>query len=234
MQVQPILNGIPVINNLQAAQKFAVNIDKYESITQSLYDSAGYPTTGINTLTFFQVPIGSGAGVISAAGKTPEDTNMVAAGSMPNMQAFIVTSVEVEFQPAIVFATAAGQPAVFGAGAVASSINDSWKFRATGWLNFTIGSKPYLIEGPMMKFPASNDFEINAAMSDASTAAASQQSRISFAKAVGPSYMLSPNNLLLIPMQNFVVTLNWQTLETVTSAARVFVRLMGQLLRAAQ
>ena len=170
----------------------------------------------------------------TAAAKTAEDTNMVAAGSMPNMQAYIVTSVEVEFQPAIVFATAPGQPAAFGAVQVATSVNDAWKFRATGWLNFTIGSKPYLTEGPMMKFPASNDYTIDAALSDASTAAASQQSRIAYGKAMGPSYILSPNNLLLIPMQNFSVTLNWATLETVTSAARVFVRLMGQLLRSAQ
>jgi len=232
-QALPVVAGIPVINNLAWAANYAVNLDKYEAITQSLYDSQSYATAGQNVLTFFQKPVGAGTGVISAAASTPEDTNMTGAGALPNMQAFVVTSVEVEFQPDITY-TAATLPAAFGAQAVASAVNDSWKFRSAGYLVFTIGSKPYLTEGPMMKFPASNDFEINAAMSDASTAAASQQSRISFAKAVGPSYMLSPNNLLLIPMQNFVVTLNWQTLETVTSAARVFVRLMGQLLRAAQ
>lgn len=231
--MQVSINGFPVVNNLADASQYAVNVAKYEMLNQSLYDSAQYNTAGQNQLTFFQVPLGAGAGVISGAGKSLEDTNMQAAGMMPNMQAFIVTSVEVEFQPDIAFA-AAGMPAVYGAGAVAASVNDAWKFRATGYLVFTIGQKPYLQEGPMMKFPASNDLEVDAAAADATTAAASSQTRIAYAKAVGPAYLLDPNNLLLIPMQNFVVTLNWATVETVAANARVFVRLMGQLLRAAQ
>jgi len=227
------INGIPVINNLQNAQQYSVNIDSYETITQSLYDSATYPTTGVNQLTYFQNPIGAGTGVISAAAKTPEDTNMQGSGAMPNMQAYVVTSVELDVQPDITF-TAAQQPAVFGAQAVSASVNDVWKVRATGYLNFVIGSKSYLLEGPLMKFPASNDLEINAAYSDSTTAGASQSQRAAYAKAIGPAYVLSPNNLLLIPMQNFAVTLNWATLETVTSTMRIFCRLMGQLLRASQ
>ena len=233
IQAQPVVAGIPVINNLAWAGNYAVNLDQYEAITQSLYDSAAYATTGQQQLTFFQQAAGSGTGVISGNPKTQEDTNMTAAGAMPNMQAFVVTSIEVEFQPDITF-TAATMPAAFGAQAVATAVNDAWKFRATGYLVFTIGSKPYLTEGPMMKFPASNDFEIDAAVADVSTTGAALQTRIAYGKAVGPSYMLAPNNLLLIPMQNFVVTLNWATLETITTEARVFVRLMGQLIRSAQ
>src|SRR5262249_49163682 len=104
----------------------------------------------------------------------------------------------------------------------------------TGFLNFQIGSKSYMQEGPLMKFPASNDFEVSGALSNASTAAASQFNAAIYGKAVGPAYTISPNNLLLIPNQNFNVSLNWATLEAVVSAARIFVRLMGQLLRAAQ
>lgn len=228
-----VINGNPVINNLDAAANYAANINTFEIITQSLYDSAAYATAGQNQLTFFQQPLGSGTGVISAAAKTLEDTNMQAAGAMPNMQSFVVTSVEVEFQPDITF-TAATQPAAFGAQAVATSVNDAWIFRATGYLIFTIGQKPYLQEGPMMKFPASNDLEIDAALSDATTPGSAFQSRIAYAKAVGPAYVLAPNNLLLIPMQNFSVTLNWATVQAITTKARVFVRLMGQLLRSAQ
>jgi hypothetical protein len=232
-----VINGIPVINNLADAHNYAVNVDKYETLTQSLYDSAAYATGGQAQLTFFTIPVGSGSGVISAAAKTPEDTNMTVAGSLPNMQAFVVTSVEVEVQPAVPAFSAATLPAVFGAQAVASPINDVWKIRSTGYLDFVIGAKSYLTEGPLMKFPASNDFEIEAAAADVAPNGAgtsSMQTRISYGKAVGPSYMLAPNNLLLIPMQNFKVTLNWATVETVTTAARIFVRLMGQLLRAAQ
>lgn len=227
------INGTPFVNNLNALQSFAVNLDKYETITQSLYDSASYATAGQNVLTFFQQAQGAGTGVISAAAKTLEDTNMQVGGQLPNQQAFLVTSVELDVQPDITF-TAAAQPAAFGAQAIATSVNDVWKIRATGWLNFAIGQKNYLTEGPLMKYPASNDLEIDAAAADISTTGANMQTRIAYAKAVGPSYILAPNNLLLVPMQNFVGTLNWTTVETIASTARIFFRLMGQLVRSAQ
>ena len=228
-----VVNGNPVINNLAQAAQYAANINTFEIVQQSLYDSVAYATGGQAQLTFFQVPLGGAGAVISGGNKTLEDTNMQAAGAMPNMQAFVVTSVEVEFQPDITF-TAATMPAAFGAQAVATDINNLWIFRATGYLLFVIGQKPYLQEGPMMKFPASNDFEIDAALADVSSTAAALQSRIAFGKSVGPAYVLAPNNLLLIPMQNFLISLNWATAQAITTKARVFVRLMGQLLRSAQ
>jgi hypothetical protein len=232
------IGGTPVINNLTDANNYSVNIDKYETIQQSLYDSAAYATGGQNQLAFFGQPQGAGISAVSGLPKTLEDTNMTAAGSLPNMQAYIVTSVEIDVQPGFgdpqSLFPAGVQPADFGAEAVATSINDAWIIRATGYLQFTIGSKPYLQEGPLMKFPASNDLEIDAAVCDASTAGADLQTRISYAKSVGPAYILAPNNLLLIPMQNFSVTLNWSTPQAVTTTARLFVRLMGQLLRSAQ
>jgi hypothetical protein len=228
------INGIPVITNLQQAAAYNVNIDKYEMISQSLYDSVAYPTTGSNQLTLFQLPIGSGVSVISGSAKTPEDTNMQAAGNMPAMQAYIVSSIEVDVQPAVPAFGATNLPAFSGAAQVISTINDVWKIRATGYLVFTIGSKNYMTEGPLMKFPASNDLEIDAAIADSTTAGAANERYAAYAKAVGPAYEIAPNNLLLIPNQNFAVTLNWATLQTVTTAARLFVRLMGTLIRAAQ
>lgn len=229
------VNGNPVINNLAQAQQYAANINTFEIVTQSLYDSAAYATGGQAQLTFFQNPLGSPGAVISGGNKTLEDTNMQAAGAMPNMQAFVVTSVEVEFQPDITF-TAATMPsaAAVAPATITTNINDAWIFRATGYLLFVIGQKPYLQEGPMMKFPASNDLEIDAALSDVSTAVTDGGTRIAYAKSVGPAYVLAPNNLLLIPMQNFSVSLNWATSQAITTKARVFVRLMGQLLRSAQ
>lgn len=230
------VNGIPVLASLAAAGNYSVNLNSYEALTQSLYDSGAYPTAGLAQLTFFQYAVGAGTGVISNAAKTLEDTNMQFGGALPAMQAYIVCSIEVEYQPGISSAgfAAAELPSVFGAQLAANQVNDAYKVRSTGWLNFNIGSKSYMNEGPLMKFPASNDFEIDAAVCDATTAAASSQSRIAYGKAVGPAYLLSPNNLLLVPQQNFNVTLNWSTVETVTAAGRIFVRLMGQLLRAAQ
>jgi hypothetical protein len=228
------INGIPVINNLSQAQAFNVNLNKYEMISQSLYDSAAYPITGLAAMTFFQLPQGSGVGVISGGAKTAEDTNMQAAGNMPAMQAYIVTSFELDVQSGVPAFSATSLPAFHGAAQVITSINDVWKIRATGFLQFVIGSKAYITEGPLMKFPASNDLEIDAAIADSTTAGAANQTFAAYAKAVGPAYEIAPNNLLLIPNQNFSGTLNWATLETVTTAARIFMRLMGTLIRAAQ
>lgn len=237
--MQPVLiNGNPVINNLQAANQYAVNLDSYEVITMSLYDSQAYVVAGQNVLTYFQQAAGSGTSAISGNAKTFEDTNMTAAGMLPAMQAYVVTSIELDVQTGIgasgALFPAATLPSVLGAAAAATAVNDAWKIRATGYLKFTIGSKDYIYEGPLMKFPASNDFEIDGAQSDSSTAGAGQNVRTLYGKSVGPAYIISPNNLLLIPNQNFSGTLNWATLVTVTTQARVFYRLMGQLLRAAQ
>src|SRR5882672_7461899 len=83
MNRQVFINGLPVINNLQAAADYAVNRDSYEFVTWSLYDSQSYPTTGIAQLTYFQQQVGGGTGVISAASKTLEDTNMSGNGALP-------------------------------------------------------------------------------------------------------------------------------------------------------
>ena len=233
-----MINGIPVINNLAAAAAFAVSLNSYETITQSLYDSATYPAAGINQLTFFQLPIGSGTSALSGNAKTPEDTNMQGAGAMPAQQAYVITSIELDVQPGFGVAGSefpvAKLPSTISTSEAATAVNDAWIIRTTGYLNLNISSKSYLLEGPLMKFPASNDFEVMGAQSDTTTAAATQMSKTLYGKADGPAYVLSPNNLLLIPTMNFNVTLNWATAQAVTTAARIFVRFMGQLLRPAQ
>jgi len=235
MPGQPVfINGIPIINNLQAAQNYAVNMyQQWEAVTQSLYDSASYVAAGQTQLTFFQQPVGQGTGFGGAA-KTLSDTNMQLAGQLPAMQAFIVTGINVECQPTTP-TVAAQMPAAFGAQAIAQIVNDAYIVRRSGNLNFTIGSKSYLNEGPLMRFPAPNDFEIHAALSDVTTAGANLQSRIAYGFANGPSQILAPNNLLLIPNQAFSITLNWpEGAQAITNPMRIFVRLEGVLLRAAQ
>ena len=235
---QMYVNGNPVLNSLAyAAQQFAVNLGAFETLTQSLYDSAAYAVAGQQQLTFFQTGVGAGTGIISGAAKTPEDTNMLAGGFMPNMQAYLVTSIEMEYQAGVTSSgfAAANLPSTLATPSVIAAINDQYKVRSTGYLVFNIGSKAYMTEGPLMKFPASNEYQIDCALSDTTTAGATQAQRVAQGRAGGPAYVLTPNNLFLIPMQNFNVTLNWATVETITTtAARIFIRLMGQLIRAAQ
>lgn len=195
------VNGIPVINNLNQLSAFSVNQNSLEQITNSLYDSAAYPTTGAATINFFANA--SNLSAMSGNAKTLEDTN-VQGGALQNLNWFVIQSIELDVQPAIPFVTGpetTADPAFFGAGAVASSINDVWIVRTSGYLNLQVGSKPYLTEGPLMKFPASNDLEIDGAFANATTPAAALYSQAIYAKAVGPSYQLAPNNLLLIPLQ---------------------------------
>jgi hypothetical protein len=113
-----------------------VNRDGWEAIRNDLYDSIAYAAAGQTVLTFFQQAVGG------SSGKTLSDTNMELGGQMPNMQKFLVESVEIDFQPTVPAVTAQN-PAVYGAGAAASIVNDVYLFRRTGYLQFNIGSKYY-------------------------------------------------------------------------------------------
>lgn len=222
---------VPRVANLE--KNFAVNWRQWESVKGALYDSAIYPTTGILQLNFFQVPVGSGTSAFTGA-KTLTDTNMQLNGQLPANQMFLIQSCEVHYQPALP-TVAAAMPSFFGAEAAQTSVNDAYIFRRSGNLILTIGSKAYLTEGPMMRFPPRQRLAIDTALADATTAAASLQSRTGFADAAGVPYIFTPNNLLLISGQNFTVQLNWpEGVQAVTAAARVMVFLNGLLYRKAQ
>lgn len=207
-------------------QKFVVNRQGWEIFRQGLYDTQAYPAAGSQQLTFFALPVGQG-------GKTRSDTNMELAGQLPTNKNFLLQWIEVLFFPTRP-TVAAQMPAAFGAQAAAAIVNDAYIFRTSGNLVLFIGSKDYLTEAPLMKFPATKQFHVEAAAADATTAGANLQTRIAFADAVGRPYLLDPN-ITLIENQNFSVTLNWpEGAQAVTSAARVQVWLGGVLARRSQ
>lgn len=219
--------------SLQELQKFVVNRDGWEVIRQGLFDTAIYPAAGATQLNFFALPIGQGTSPFTGA-KTASDTNMNLAGQLPAMQGFLVEAIEVLFLPTTP-SVAAQMPAAFGAQAISQIVNDAYIFRRSGNLNFLVGSKPYLQDGPMMKFPASADFAINAALADVSTAGANFQSRIAYGKAVGRTYSLGGAPIYLTANQNFNVSLNWpEGLQAITNPAAVRVTLQGLLYRRSQ
>lgn len=224
------MSGIP---NLQDLQKFVVNREGWEVIKQSFYDSAAYAAAGVNTLAFFSTPIGQGVG-LGGGVKTQTDTNMNLAGQLPANQGFLIEGIEILFAPTTP-TVAAGMPAAFGAQAAAVQVNDAYIFRRSGNFTLTIGSKPYLQEAPMMKFPASSDLQIGAALADTTSAAASSQSRIAYAKAVGRPYSLGSAPIFLTANQNFNVTLAWpEGLQAISNPARITVSLFGLLYRRSQ
>lgn len=227
-------NGTPNVTNMADLGQFATTQwNNWEFITQSLYDSVAYPAAGLLNNSFFQIPRGQGVG-FGGGTKTLSDTNMAQAGQLSSGLCFVITSIELEFQPATP-TVAAGMPAAFGAQLVATSINDAYIFWRSGNLSLSILNKPYNQEAPLMRFPSTNDFSLQAALADVSSTAANLQSRIAFASAYGTPYVLSPNNLLIPSTVAFNVTIAWpEGLQAITNPARVFCRLNGMEGRTAQ
>jgi hypothetical protein len=202
--------------------KYAVNRpDQMEVVRQTLYDFQSYAMAGATQFTFFALPIGQG-------GKTKADTNMTIAGSLPAPLRFAIQAIEVYFIPSV-FPSLAPQAA-----AIDAHVNDIWEFyTATAWLELQIGSKPYLIEAPPMRFPPFAHMAGFAGMSDATTAAAALFSRTSHMYATGRPYIIDPP-LMLEPTQNFNVQLNFPTAVAISATARVGVVLNGVTARNSQ
>lgn len=213
---------------------YEVNREGWEGIRQSLYDYQAYAAAGSTLLTFFAQPLGQGTAVLGAGAKTLSDTNMTLAGQLPANQEFLVQSIEVAFFPTTP-TVAAAMPAATGAIAAQVHINDGYIFRRAGNLQFIVGSKPYLQEAPLMKFPTKQQFSVEGAMSDTTTAGAAQNNRIGFPIVSGRPYMLSPAAVLLTSSQNFSITLNWpEGAQAITNPAKVGVILDGVLYRRSQ
>lgn len=223
---------IATVPNRSQLDAFNVNRDGWEAITNTLYDSNAYAAAGANVLSFFTTPIGQGVG-LGGGVKSLSDTNMTNPGSLPANQEFLITSLEVMFNPTTP-TVAAGMPAFFGAQAAQVIINDAYIFYRAGNLNLTIGSKSYCQEAPLMKFPPKAFFELHSALSDVTTAGAAFQNRTGFGTARGRPYLLKAP-LRLVSNQNFSVVLSWpEGLQAIINPARITVSLDGILYRRSQ
>lgn len=199
-----------------------------EAVWQPLYDygaptADNYAAAGQTSLTFFQQPIGQ-------ANKTLADTNMDQAGALPNPKQFLITSVEVLFWPAGSLVARSGLTA---ANLDADFLKDVYAVSKSGFLDLFIGSKSYLIDGPLGVFPPKNRLE-GWGSTNQTTAADTNGSEQSYASCVGALYEITP--IRLISQQNFSVTLRWPTAVPLPSAvaARIGVRLNGFLYRLSQ
>ena len=216
--------NIPDLAELQA---YAVNRKgMYEGIRQTLYDYQVYASGGQTSLTFFQVPLGQG-------GKTIDDTNIEVAGSLPQPKHFLVESIEIRFWPGVEPVT------VVTTIAESEFTNDVYAFAKSGSLNFFIGSKTYLEEAPVGRFPPKTKIEAEFAVAlefkQAAAANAEEQVTMDLAYMCGRPYFINPATLL-IPTQNFKVTLNWAAAVALPSGqdARIGVVLDGVLYRQSQ
>lgn len=207
--------------------RYSVNRPGWEAIQQSLYDYQAYAAAGHTQLGFFATPAGQSS-------KTLTDTNMTLAGQLPKNQEFLIKSIEVFFSPTTP-TVAAQMPAAFGAQAIAQVVNDSYIVGRSGNLTLTIGSKPYLQEAPLGRFPQKVHFAVDGALADVTTAGANLQSRLAFGFWTGRPYLLEAAPLLLPENQNFSITLNWpEGVQAITNPARIGVILDGILYRRSQ
>lgn len=196
---------------LGALRGYSVNREgQAEVVWSPRYDYQVYPTTGATQFTFFQTPVGQG-------GTTLADTNMQSAGQMPRPQEFLVTGIQVVFS--------GGNP-VSAAAAVAQNwldVNDV--IFGDAWLDLFIGSKSYLQDGPIAKFP--QQFRLGGAVDEGTGAF-----MVDYAVGVGRYYAITP--VKLTANQNFNVTLNFPTAVTVVTEATIGVILDGFLYRLSQ
>lgn len=210
------------IPSLQDLQQYNVNrAGEIEGVRQSLYDFQTYATAGQTSLTFFQVPVGQN-------GKTKADTNMQIAGSLPAPQRFLIQSIEILF-----FSGKAVDSFTVAAAALPQQADDVYTVAKSGWLDLFIGSKSYLTEAPIGRFPPRTGMKLESAL--ATNSATVGELKSEYASMSGVPYQMEPP-ILLVPTQNFNVTLNWPAAVALPSGvdARIGIVLNGILYRNSQ
>jgi hypothetical protein len=207
--------------NIEQLQTYNVNrAGQPEVIWQPLYDYQTYAMAGATQMTFFQRSVGS-------SGTTYADTNMTVGGMLPRPQEFLITGIQVYFKPA---------GAVNRSALAAATVLENWNdindvIFASNFLKLFIGSKDYLTDGPLGKFPPV--FGISGAAAYMGTTTADMNGRATdYAKATGRYYSITP---VKIPAnQNFNVSLNWPTAAAAAAAGLIGVILDGFLYRLSQ
>lgn len=220
------------IKSWEQVQQYKVNRPgEVEAIRQSLYDSATYIAAGQTSLQFFQTPIGQGATtVIGNTGvKTRRDTNMELAGVLPQPKNFLAESIELYLFPT----TFPNQTSAVTVD-INDFANDVYEISRAGSLDFFIGSKTYLEEAPLLRFPPKTKLHTESSVAvDVVEATAPVVKANSYAQFAGRPYYLDPP-ILLQSNQNFSVTLRWDAVVAVTEIVRVVCVLDGVLYRLSQ
>jgi len=205
-------NGVSPPRLSTVSRKYSVNRKgAVESVWQPLYHYQDVPSGAFpSQLTYFQNPVGSG-------GLTFADTNVESAGQMPAPKEMLVTNIQIALLPDLEPGRAAGDN---------TNWNDVYNVSSVGHLSFFIGSKVYLNEAPLGRFPVQNRL---AGTGDNGGGAFQND----YAVTAGRVYEITP--IRLMSNQNFSVTLNFPgTPPTVISNMRIGVILGGFQYRLSQ
>ncbi len=203
------LSQLPTLDQLSA---YSVNRPgQLSGLRWELYDFQTYAAAGSTQIDFFQIPQGQ-------SGKTLADTNMEAAGTLPNPKAMLVTDIQVFFTPTGDISAAA---------AISELSNDVKDFyMGAAYLEFFIGSTNFVQQGPLVRFPPRNGLT---GFNDIGTGAF----MLNYVSAGGAPYLIEPQ-IKLEPTQNFKVSLKFPTAIATSTTARVGVILGGYQYRLSQ
>jgi len=208
--------------NRSQLDQYSVNrANEAEAIWQPLYDYQTYNSAGYNSLSFFQAPVGN-------SGKTREDTNLDIGSAIPAGQEYLIQGIQVVYYPGN---PVAGDDTTI----VPSGYNwqDVYNLMKSGYLRLTIGSKDYLIDGPLGKFPPDFRLAGTAHVEAFQATGADQHIAFDYAVSAGRPYTITP--IKLMANQNFAVTLEWPNGKvTQTTNGRIGVIFMGYLYRLSQ
>lgn len=203
--------GIQSISPQGMLKRGRVNIPGMaETIWQPLYDYQTKVAGATAVQRFFVDPVGT-------AGKTFSDTNMELSGQIPKGQVFMITGIQVEFYPGV----------AIGDVNASEYANDVAALYNGGYLRLKIGSKDFVVQGNLMKFPPVNRLAVAAAAADST-------GTISYLYAVAAGREYSVAGLTLESNQNFSVELLDMAALPSTQPGRLGVTLNGYLGRNAQ
>ena len=136
---------------------------------------------------------------------------------------FEVRAIELHVFPSINPSAAATVPTTTAG--VNAFINDIYTLSRNGYLQFNILAKPYLVQAPIGRFPPSQRLEVAAALSDTTTAGATQARSIGYASFGGATFKITP--VLLTSNLNFNVQLVFPTTAAISADAKIFCVLRG-------
>jgi hypothetical protein len=223
--------GLQAVSRQDLQNHAATIANIQDQIYSPLYDSATFTSNSTTSISFFTTPRGQGTTTAPGASgaKSYADTNLQLAGQLALGNRFYCTGIEFQIFPGI-------NP---GRGGIASAaaayfVNDLYTLSKSGYVQFTIQNRDYLIDSPLINFPPVNRLAGFASASDATTAAASLYSEIGYASVAGAAYNIVP--VYIEPTQAFSLNVFWPAPITMPSStnARIFARLRGRLIRNAQ
>jgi hypothetical protein len=223
--------GIPASTAAQLARHVTRLTGTQDEIYSPLYDSQTYLAAGQLVMSFFGQPIGQGVTTApGAAGpKTEADTNLTNAAMLPAGNRFYCTGIEFAFYFGNSVQLAAGADANLG-----RNWADTYAVMKSGWVRFRIQNRDYIIDGPLINFPAVARLAGVASLTSTLTAGAATASNVDYATSAGSPYQLIP--MYITETQAFNVSIFWPALVPLPSAVagRMFCRLRGRLIRDAQ